>query len=162
MIQPLRQRHRRVFAVLGFGLPIAFILGAAARRAVPAIEALPPELHASTPTFTATDWDRGDLFDSSPVRVRLWRDLASDRVAVGLQGARSFVKPDLLVYWIGGHPTATGQLPADATLLGAFMGGPLLLPRTAATEEGSLILYSLADQAVVAVSRPARFTDRIP
>jgi hypothetical protein len=159
MILPLRERHRRVFVVLGVLLPIAFVVGIAARNAVPRVATLPPELSSWSQTFTATDYDRDELFTTSPVRVQLWREQDTGRFAVGFVAAKDFLKPDLIVYWIAGHPNDTDELPAEATLLGAFSAGPLLLPVEATTADGSLILFSLADQEIVDVSKPTRFSE---
>ena len=159
MILPLRQRHRRMFAVIGMLLPMTFVIGIAARRAVPHAATLPPELSPGSQTFTATDFDRDDLFTNSPVRVRLWREQNAGRLAVGFVAAKDFVKPDLIVYWIAGHPVATDKLPPEATLLGAFSAGPLLLPVEATTTDGSLILFSLADQEIVDVAKPLRLSE---
>jgi len=159
MILPLRQRHRCMFAVIGVLLPITFVIGIAARRAVPHAATLPPELSSWSQAFTATDYDRDDLFTNAPVRVRLWREQNIGRYAVGFVAAKDFIKPDLIAYWIAGHPAATDQLPPEATLLGAFSAGPLLLPVEATTTDGSLILFSLADQEIVDLSKPTRFSE---
>lgn len=159
MIISLRQRHRRMFAVLGVLLPIAFVVGIVARREVPRVATLPPELSSWSQTFTATGYDRADLFTNSPVRVQLWREQNTGRSAVGFVAAKDFVKPDLIAYWLAGHPTATDKLPPEATLLGAFSAGPLLLPVEASTADGALILFSLADQEIVDVSKPTRFSE---
>lgn len=157
MIRSLRQRHRRIFTVLFPVLLLAFAVGIAARRAVPQAESLPPELTPVTQVFTATDYERADLFDESPVRVRLWREQYSGRLAVGFTAAKEFLKPDLMVYWSAARPVANDPLPSDASLLGAFVAGPLALPEEASTKEGRLILFSLANHEIVDVSKPTRF-----
>ena len=159
MILCLRQRHRRMFAVIGVLLPLLFVLGITARRAVPQLETLPPGLTSQTVTFTATDYERGDLFAKSPVRVRLWREQGSGRLAVGFAAAKDFLKPDLMAYWSTARPAASDTLPPNASLLGAFVAGPLPLPEEASVKDGSLILFSLANQEIVDVSKPTRFTD---
>jgi hypothetical protein len=157
MILPLRQRHRRMFLVIGVLLPITFVIGIAARRAVPQVVKLPSELLSWSQTLTAADFDRADLFTNSPVWTRLWREQNTGRYAVGFVAEQDFVKPDLMVYWIAGHPHAPDKLPPEATLLGAFSGGPLLLPVEATTADGVLILFSLANHEIVDVSKPTRF-----
>jgi hypothetical protein len=52
-------------------------------------------------------------------------------------------------------------LPTNATLLGSFNAPALELPAAAAKTEGSLILFSLADQEIVDVSQPSQFIDSI-
>ena len=153
MILSLRQRHRHMFAVLVLLLPIAFVGGIAARRAVPQVTTLPPELSARAQTFIRTGFDRDDLFAKSPVRVQLWREQGTGRCAVAFVAAREFVKPDLIAYWIAGTSPAADRLPPEASLLGAFNAGPLLLPDEATTSAGTLILFSLADQEIVDVSK---------
>jgi len=160
MILPLRQRHRRMFAVLAVVLPLIFVVGIAVRRAVPPLETLPPEFSPQTVTFTATGYERDDLFDKSPVRVRLFRDHGSEALAVGLSSSKAFLKPDLMVYWSSGSPTTSDTLPSQARLLGAFVTTTLVLPAEASTTNGCLILFSLANQQIVDVSKPTRFSDR--
>lgn len=157
MILKLRRRHRFAFAVLGVLLPVALAIGIVGRRAVPQGTELPPELAPQTRTFTATGNEFLDLFPISAVRVSLWQDLAADQFAVSFSAAKGFAKPDLIAYWNGSPPADTNQLPAQAVFLGAFVAGPLALPAEATATEGCLILYSLADQEMVDVSKPVRF-----
>ncbi len=159
MILQLRQRHRRMFTVLTVLLPLLFVVGIALRRTVPHSETLPPELSPQTVTFTATGYERDDLFEKSPVRARLYRDHESGTLAVGLTAAKDFLKPDLMVYWSSRRPATGDTLPAEAKLLGAFVSATLVLPSEASTTDGQLTLFSLANQEIVDVSKPARFTE---
>jgi hypothetical protein len=155
MIRPLRQRHRRMVIVLGVFLPVAFAVGIAARKPVPGMISLPIEL-VMQQKFAVTEWERADLFTKSPIRVRLLRESADvGRFAVEFSAAKGFVKPDLIVYWVTGSPNATTALPENARLLGAFNASmALVLPPDAASGNGVLVLYSLADQELVEVSKP--------
>jgi hypothetical protein len=156
MIHSLRQRHRRMIIVVGVFLPLAFALGIAARKPVPSMNALPGQLVAAPPTFTATEWERADLFMKAPIPVRLLREHTNvGRFAVTFSAAKDFVKPDLLVYWVAGNPNFADTLPANAQLLGAFDSfTALALPAEAALQSGVLVLYSLADNEIVEVSKP--------
>lgn len=149
-----------MFAIIGVLLPLAFGVGIVARRTVPETSVLPPELSTSSAqTFTATGFERDDAFENAPVKIRLWRDLSTGQFAVGFGAPKDFVKPDLIAYWITGQPTNRTELPTSAVLLGSFVTTALPLPAEATTAEGSLILYSLADQEIVDVSKPLRFGD---
>lgn len=159
MILALRQWHRRGFAMFGLLLPVAFTAGIVGRKHVPTLDALPPELLPQSRTYTATGYEREDLFSRTPVKVRLWKELSTGRMAIGCLAPTSFLRPDLLVYWAANRPQAASMLPADAVLLGSFVSAVLVLPPEAGELEGTLILFSLADQQVVDVARPARFAD---
>lgn len=160
MIQPLRNSHRRMFAVLGVLLPIAFVVGIAARQPVPTAAALPKELATPSDTFTMTGWERVNLFAKAPVAIHLLRsDTATKSFAVRLSSSSDFVKPDLLVYWVAGNPMIKDVLPDNAALLGSFNSSELPLPTGVTTNEGVLVLFSLADQEIVDVSKPTRFND---
>jgi hypothetical protein len=158
MILPLRQRHRRVFAALSVLLPVAFAVGIAARRPAPSVATLPAGLGSALEQSAALVWERSDLFAKAPVQVQLYR-ADPERWAVALSAGPDFVKPDLIVYWAAGNTAVTDELPSNAVLLGAFTSGALRLPPEAASEGGSLILFSLADQEVVDVSKPVRLND---
>ena len=156
MICLLRQRHRRMVIVFGVLLPVAFAVGIAARKPVPGMTSLPKELVASPQQFTLTAWERTDLFTKTPIQVRLLRERAgAGRFAVEFSAAKDFVKPDLIVYWVAGSPKITDTLPDNARLLGAFNSSVALsLSPDAGAGSGVLVLYSLADQEVVEVSKP--------
>ena len=161
MIQPLRRRHRQIFMLLGFTLPVVLIVGFATHPPLPAATGLPPVLTTTAPAFSTGVWQQRDgLFAKVPVQVRWLR--APDGIggfALNLTGPKDFLKPDLLVYWVSGQPGITDTLPADARLLGAFSAGTLPLPAEAARGPGVLVLYSLADNEIVAVSRPVQLND---
>ena len=155
MIRPLRQLHRRVFIALGILLPIAFVVGIAARKPTPVVAELPAALAAGSPTFAATEWERDGLFPKSPVQVRLLREQKkSGRFALALIAAKDFVKPDLIVYWVAGTPALADALPDKVILLGAFNAAVLPLSDEAASVSGTLILYSLANGEIVDASKP--------
>jgi len=149
-----------MITTLGVVLPIAFAAGIAARRPPPSVASLPTELLASPLKFAITEWERAGLFAKTLVRVRLLRESAGARhFAVEFSATKNFVKPDLIVYWVAGNPTVTDTLPETAMLLGSFHSGALALPAEAANADGSLVLFSLADNEIVDVSKPIRFND---
>lgn len=160
MIQPLRQRHRQVFMLLGITLPAVLIVGFATHPTVPVATPLPPALAEAAPALATVVWQRDGLFAKAPVQVRLLRNPGEPGgFALNLTGTRDFLKPDLLVYWVSGQPEITDTLPGDARLLGAFSTGALPLPDEAVRGTGVLVLYSLADNEMVAVSRPVQLND---
>ena len=160
MIQPLRRRHRQVFMLLGFTLPVVLIVGFATHPPVPTATGLLPDLTTPATTFSNVVWQRDGLFAKAPVQVRLLHSQdGTGGYALALNGARDFEKPDLLVYWVSGQPEITDTLPGQARLLGAFSAAALPLPEEAARGAGMLALYSLADNEIVAVSRPVQLNE---
>jgi hypothetical protein len=159
MIRPLRQRHYYIFVAIGFILPVVFAFGIVARKPFPTMDSSPDNLFGTAQPFLATDWERTDLFAKSPMQVRLLREKnKTESLAVNFSTARDyFIKPDLMVYWIAGNPVINDKLPDFAKLLGGFNSGPLPLPAEAATTNGVLVLYSLADNEIVDVSKPIQF-----
>jgi len=145
---------------LGITLPIVFSIGIAARRPVPSMASLPGELRTFSRGSAATVWERSELFAKAPIQARLLRESAkSDRFALELSGPKDFVNPDLIVYWAVGSSRITEALPNNARLLGTFgLAVFTLLPNTP-SEEGSLVLYSLANNEIVDVSQPLRLTN---
>lgn len=163
MIQPLRRRHRQVFMLLGVTLPVVLIIGFATHPPLPAATGLLPGLTTTATAFSTMVWQRDGLFAQAPVQVRLLRTQDGTRgFALNLTGPNDFLKPDLLVYWVSGQPQITDTLPGEARLLGAFSAGPLPLPAEAARGSGVLVLYSLANNEIVAVSRPLQLNDSVP
>ena len=154
MIRPLRQIHRRLMITLGVILPAAFVAGMAARQPAPVMDALPARL-ALPQNFPAMVWERGDFFAQAPVRVRLLREHpnAGD-CALELAPARDFARPDVLVYWAPGNPGLTNGVPDNAQLVGVLGSGPVFpLPKASSGQPGVLMLYSLADNEMLDVSK---------
>ena len=152
MILSLRRRHRRMFTIIGILLPVTFVAGVAARKPIPTTAPsgalLPPRQ-----TFSQSGWNRSDLFTNVAVRVQLLHD-AANRIALQISTPKNFVKADLLVYWLPADSILKDNIPDDAILLGAFVSGqPLPMRPTAAEKSGRLILYSLAEHEIVAVSQ---------
>ena len=156
MTRPLRQGHRHLAFGLAVLVPIVFAAGVIARKPVPVSDSLPAALIHPSPTFTATEWNRSDLFGKTHINIQLHRENAGlRRLAVEFSRDKNFAKPDLIVYWFAGDAPITDSVPDTAQLLGGFAPAEaLLLPEDAATRGGRLILYSLADQDVVDVSKP--------
>ena len=161
MIRPLRQRHHYSFVALGFLLPLAFVFGIAARKPFPTMDVLPGALSTSVEKFPVCKWERNDLFAKSSIQVRLLQAKPdSGLLAVTFSAAKDyFIKPDLMVYWIAGQPAINAKLPERAKLLGEFNAGELPLPAEAAATNGVLVLYGLADNEIVDVSKPIQFND---
>lgn len=156
MILALRQVHRRIFIGLAVLIPAGFITAIAARRPIPVADSLPAALAGAATDFKTVLWTRQDFFRQAGISTRLVGDgVAKGKLAVTFEAPNNFAKPDLLVYWAQGTKGVPDALPGNSQLLGAFAGqAPLQLPLDAMNIEGRLILYSLADQEVVAVSQP--------
>jgi len=152
MIRPLRQRHQVTLCTLGVILPLAFVAGIAARKPVPVATALPPRLASNAKDLGKVVLTRTDLWPGQRIITSLRRNAAGS-LAVEFT-FRDLVKPDVLLYWATGKEgTAGNGLPDNARLLGALSNGaPLPIPAEARGEAGRFILYSLADQEVVAAS----------
>jgi hypothetical protein len=82
----------------------------------------------------------------------------SGRIALNMSAPRNFVKADLLVYWVPAESQFKDTIPDNAVLLGSFVPGqPLHIPPGEAETPGTLVLYSLADQEIVAISKQFAF-----
>jgi len=160
MIRQLRQRHRQIVIALGVTLPIVFSIAIAARRPLPSMASLPGELRPFARGAAAIVWDHSDLFAKVPIQARLLRESGkSGRLELELSAPRDFVKPDLLAYWVAGSTEVKDALPNKALLLGTFSLAVFTLPANMPSEEGCLVLYSLANNEVVAVSKPLLLTN---
>ena len=152
MTRSLRQRHRRIVCTLAVILPVAFAAGLLARRPVPVVANAPSGLAERSGVFGAVAWRKGDLWPDHHIITTLRRDptgVASVELEPG-----DLVKPDVLAYWVAGGNSAVTGLPDNARLLGALSDPlPLRIPADARAETGRLMLYSLADQEIVAVSQ---------
>jgi hypothetical protein len=155
MIRPLRQCHRYLLVVLSVFLPAALVVGLAARRPVPVASELPPSLTAIPTVSESVVWKRTDLFTKAPVEVQLLNEQEGmGPFAIHFSAPGDFIKPDLIVYWIAGDPGIIDTLPGNAVLLGAFHSSALPVSDEMAKTNGVLVLYSLADNEVVDISKP--------
>lgn len=154
MIRPLRQRHRLIVIALGLFLPLTFAAGIAARKPPATVKELPPALAPAPQPVAELVWTHRDLYSKVPVEVRLLREKDSGRFAVQFSAPAGFLKPDLIVYWVAGKAQVAGVLPENGMLLGSFSATPLTLPAEASESTGLLVLYSLADNEIVDVSKP--------
>ncbi len=153
MILALRQRHRRIIYSLGVLLPMAFVAGLAARHPVPVVDSVPTALAPESPRFDRVVWERADLWPGHDIRTRMLAN--SNSMAVELSPKTELVKPDLIVYWTPAVVGTASNLPANAVLLGAFaQSQPVALPLLHRAIDGALLLYSLADDEIVATSKP--------
>jgi len=144
-------------------LPIAFAVGITARKPIPTVANLPAEFNATLQPVVGGDWEYTDLFTNAPVRVHLLKNRTADgRFAVFLSADKDFLKPDLLVYWLPTLPKSVDTLPGDAVLLGGFGSTALPFPAEASRSDGVILLYSLADNEVVDVSRRIQFVRSTP
>lgn len=152
MIRPLRQRHRVIVCTLGVLLPVAFAAGLVARKPVPVAATVPSGLAGQPSDFGSVVWTKADIWPGQRIITSLRRDSAGS-VAMELM-FRDLAKPDVLVYWAAGKESAAEGLPDNARLLGALSNRtPLPIPADVRGEAGRFVLYSLADQEVVAASK---------
>jgi hypothetical protein len=157
MIRSLRQRHCVMVIALSVAVPTAFAVGIATRRPLPAAASAPVGI--ASDSFDLSElWSRDDMWTQTPIQTRLLRDRSSSgRFAVVLRPRNSIVRPDLIVHWVPGDRPTRESLPDDSYLLGILdqsNPAPLILPAAAANQSGHLVLYSLADQEIVSVSKP--------
>lgn len=155
MIRRLRRRHRLLVAALSLAVPAVFAAGLLARKAVPWLPELPPEMApGATPAATRTlgEWD--DLWVGLPVTTRLLTSAAG--TLVELRPREDPGLPDLLVYWSEAEAEVGAAAPPSASvLLGPAAGSAswtFRLPPAAAAGGGYLVLYSLAHQEAVAAA----------
>jgi hypothetical protein len=155
MIRPLRRRHRIMISVLSVIVLAAFAFGIAVRRQIP--ESPAGRKTEAVPSYKEV-WNRIDLWEKGSIRTRLLKSAsAAEKTAVELTAEEPIVRPDVIVYWVPGADRIGDALPANAFLLGSFdlsVPTPLALPGQTGKATGLLVLYSLADHEVIAVSKP--------
>lgn len=155
MIRPLRQRHRIIITAIAIFLPIAFMAGIAARKVIPAME-LPAAIAQPRPEFLHMIFEKDDFWPGLQVAVRVFADsLPPANLAVELQPQRYLKMPDILIYWSASQPTNLEKLPESAYLVGTLSGleaRRFPLPSPALDSDGTLILYSLARQEMIAAA----------
>jgi hypothetical protein len=147
MIAELRRVHRFSSVALAVAVPVVFAAAIGARPDAPVNASLPSVAH--DPYARATHplaWSRPDI------RAELVL-AADDSSTVSIDASSLAVEPTVLVYWL--ETGETSEPPAAGRLLGAVRGtGPqtIALPAGAALRGGSVALYSLAHEEVVATA----------
>jgi hypothetical protein len=151
MTRDLRQTHRATFYVLALMLPVSFAIALIARK--PAIVSQSAPIGPAVNELDSTEviWTRMDLWPGHNISSTLHRD-AKNSVGIELT-CHDLPRPDLLLYWVANPATPADALPADALFLGAVRGGKLIrVPDGIRGESGLLVIYSLADNEVLARS----------
>lgn len=153
MIRPLRQRHRIIISVIAVLLPIVFMAGIAARKTIPDME-IPAAIAQPQPDFPRLVFEKDGFWPALEVTVRVFADsIPPANLAVELQPQNYIKMPDILIYWSASQPASSEQLPETAYLVGTLSGlgkRRFLLPSSAIESDGTLILYSLARQEMIA------------
>ena len=147
MIQPLRTVHRWTFIVLAGVLPVILGIALKARpRVVSArVDTVRTEHASGRQNETTAVWAKQTF------STEFYSDAKNSGVRFTLMPLRDLDEPDLLLYWSSQHRTTSPEL-SGAHLLGSFRpGSSYSFP--AGTQQGSLILYSLAHREIVDSAR---------
>lgn len=140
MIASLRRWHRRTFLGLAVALPMAVALGISNRTRTPWEQPGPTRRRFEPGLWPG--WQIGTSLES-PAEGGVQLALEFDDLG----------RPDVLLYFSAGDRQPGETLPADAWLIGVVArGAGLSVPPELSGRRGRLILYSLGDGVVVAVS----------
>ena len=146
MIQSLRTVHRRSFVSLAVLLPAILVVGLASR-------------HRSTVAQAANGASGyisekiGARWEKNAIATELYSESAnSEQTYVVLNPGIELLEPDLLLYWTDSDNSVQALSP-NARLLGPFNPGEKYLLRSNEARSGRLVLYSLANGAVVDQAR---------
>ncbi len=149
-------------AALAVALPVLYVVALAARPDEPVTDPLPAALAGAMPGDVDNDF--GELISDPAIVVRSRTDSSRQRRAgvtprwwIELTPRSALARPEVLVYW--SRSSATGTLSEDAWWLGSLgdRTRAFELPEEALGVTGSLVLYSLGHQEVVASTRLPAF-----
>jgi hypothetical protein len=149
VIRRLRQVHRVVFVFLALTIPVVMTRALASRPAEAGPAAPVGGLEGIDPSTLSRTW----LTTAGPIRFRLEPPQAAAGPATLLLAPDGILRaPDLLLYWTPRSGPISAIVDGD-TLLGRLTGTTpvsVRLPPEAAAGEGTVVLFSLAHQSVVA------------
>ena len=140
MIASLRRGHRRAFLAMSAVLPAVVAAGIGARVRVPWERPGPARRRFERGLWPG--WDIGTAWGhSAEGGVRLMLEFDDLR------------HPDVLLYFCAGDRLPGEALPMDAWLVGGVARSTgMLVPAELSGRRGRLVLYSLGDNMVLAVS----------
>ena len=134
MIARLRRRHARMTAWVGVVALVGLLAALAARPSRPVVA-----------TIETAGWS-----DVGTSGIRALRERRAARQWVSLETPPALVSPDPLVYWTP-REDVTSDLPGDVVLLGPLGDrGISLYELPVADTAGSLVVYSLGHDVVLA------------
>ena len=150
MIRTRRLTHRYVFFCLAFLIPTLLLLGLAFRPDIPPFSQFDPAL-LSKAGFTTNIPNQVTRIQAGEhtFEIAVEEDSATMSSLI-IRSVEPLLKPDLLVYWAA-EPSQNISLPENAILLGELMGQTfrrMPFPKPTATDQGTLVIYSLGHQEV--------------
>jgi hypothetical protein len=135
-------------------VPLFFTAGIAGRRNIPNFM---PSSAQAAPIESATPvWESANLWEKHEIQTRLLSPTGTEtNFIIELTERDPIVRPDLLIYWSPADASIRDRLPANVILLGAWRTGTTRLSLTKSMRiPGRLILFSLGESEIVAVSKP--------
>jgi hypothetical protein len=154
MILPLRQRHRIIFTGLALFIPLIFATGIVSRQP-PLVDTEEGKGFLAEPQYEKLIWEKSDLWEKYHILTRM-KSNGEGHFAIEFSNTEDLLRPDLLLYWAAADAQVSDSLPEDAILLGAAMPGipaPINFSADFRSRSGRLILYSLANHELAAISR---------
>lgn len=155
MILSLRRRHRWLTTILSVLLPLAFVAALFARK-VPRANEASAAFPALAPTLSQVLLSKNDLWPNHNISTRVCGDAhLPTQLTLELQPLEELKAPEVLIYWSPQNAGAPEVLLHEAYLLGTLAGKQKrtwLLPEAALRADGTLIMYSLGYQKILATT----------
>ena len=152
MIYPLRRRHRYTIFVLALFVPILFVMSLLSRQTSQETNAIIPLSYDSPET--GYEYSTEQAFGTHPsITFRRLEKSPAGTLAIELAALEPLRLPELLVYWAPNASTSAEKVPDDGVLLGAWAvtsSRIFELPEKIEEFSGTILLYSLSQQAVLA------------
>lgn len=146
MIKRLRQAHRVAFVFLALAIPVLMTRALASRPA----ETAPVAVSGALPGIDLSTLNRTWATSLGPIRFRL--EASQAPAALLLASIAIPPAPDLLLYWTP-RTGSISSIESGDGLLGRLTGTTpesFRLPSQASTGEGTVVLYSLGHDSVIA------------
>ena len=142
--------------VLAVLVPVLFVVSLMARQAPPDPNSeIPHSFDSVSSNYTTPGGVSGTFAAQPAIAYRTMESQASNRTAIELSTTERLRLPELLVYWSA--EDVSTSLPEDRVLLGSWAvtsARIFELPERASGSSGTVTLYSLSQQNVVASATP--------